>query len=185
VTSPSLDVDELFAILAAGATARDGESINLLAHALQCADLLAERAPGDRELQVAGLVHDIGTNLSPDQPATHAVTGADAIRSLLGERVATLVAAHDQAKRYLVTVDDDYRARLSGRSIETLAEQGGLLDASARQAFEDLPDFEACVTLRRADDDAKVPGHPTAALATWRPVVESLLTTRPEADGLL
>jgi predicted HD phosphohydrolase len=177
VTLRSLDVDELFTTLAAGATARDGETINLLAHALQCADLLAERAPDDLELQVAGLVHDIGTNIAPDQPATHAVTGADAIRSLLGERIASLVAAHDQAKRYLVAVDDAYRARLSARSIETLAEQGGLLDDAARQAFEDSPDFEACVTLRRADDDAKEQGRPTSTITSWRPLVESLLSS--------
>jgi predicted HD phosphohydrolase len=169
-----LDLDGLFVALAAGARARDGETVNLLAHALQCADLLAERAPDDLELQVAGLVHDLGTTIAPDQPATHAVTGADAVLPLLGGRVAALVAAHDQAKRYLVTVDDDYRARLSARSIETLAEQGGFLDDAGRQAFEARPDFEACVTLRRADDDAKVPGRPTTALSAWRPVAESL-----------
>ncbi len=175
MTLRSLDVDELFATLAAGATARDGETINLLAHALQCADLLAERAPGDLELQVAGLVHDIGTTIAPDQPATHAVTGADVIRSLLGTRVADLVERHDEAKRYLVTADEQYRDRLSARSVETLVAQGGILDDAGRAAFEAAPDFDAYVVLRRADDDAKVVGKPTAMLATWRPVVESLV----------
>jgi predicted HD phosphohydrolase len=169
-----LGIDELFATLASGATARDGESINLLAHALQCAELLRERVPDDLELQVAGLVHDLGTVLEPDRPATHAATGAAAVRSVLGTRVAGLVAHHDEAKRYLVAADDGYRARLSARSLETLVDQGGLLDASGQATFEASPDFAACVTLRRADDDAKVPGKATTPLAAWRPVVEAV-----------
>ncbi len=177
MTQP-LDVEGCCSTLAAGARARDGESINLLAHALQCADLLAQRAPDDLELQVAGLVHDIGTALAPDRPATHAITGADAVRPLLGDRVATLVAAHDQAKRYLVTVDAGYRDRLSARSIETLVEQGGLLGPTECETFERGSDFRACVTLRRADDDAKVPGCATSTLASWRPVMEALATRR-------
>jgi len=177
VTQP-LDLDQLFVLLAAGATARDGETVNLLAHALQCADVLAARAPEDLELQVAGLVHDIGTTIEPDAPATHAVTGAAAVQSLLGERIAALVAAHDQAKRYLVTVDADYRARLSDRSIETLAAQGGLLDDSARAAFEGSSHFHACVALRRADDDAKESGRATTTLGSWRARVESLTVAR-------
>jgi predicted HD phosphohydrolase len=174
----SLDLDGLFETLAAGKGARDGETVNLLAHALQCAGLLATRAPDDLELQVAGLVHDLGTVLAPNEPATHAKTGADAVRLLLGDRVAALVAAHDQAKRYLVTIDDDYRERLSDRSIETLARQGGFLDDAARVAFERNPDFEACVALRNADDDAKVPGLATARLDSWRPPVEMLVGRR-------
>jgi len=173
-----LDVDELFTTLTQGARARDGESINLLAHALQCAQLLAAKAPGDTELQIAGLVHDIGTTIEPDHPATHAITGARAVRVLLGDRVADLVERHDEAKRYLVTVDAAYRERLSERSIETLADQGGLLDDAGRAAFEAHPDFEACVALRRADDDGKVPGLSTRGLETWRPAIDSLVDRR-------
>jgi len=171
-----LSVDELFATLATGATARDRESINLLAHALQCAQLLVTQAPDDLELQIAGLVHDIGTTIAPGEPATHARTGARAVRPLLGDRVAGLVERHDEAKRYLVTVDATYRGRLSARSLETLVDQGGLLDQAGCAAFEAAPDFESHVTLRRADDDAKVPGRSTAALDTWRPTVESLVS---------
>ena len=170
-----LGINELFVVLAAAATARDGESINLLAHALQCAQLLATQVPDDLELQIAGLVHDIGTTIAPEEPATHATTGARAVGELLGDRVADLVGRHDEAKRYLVTVDAAYRGRLSARSLETLVDQGGLLDDAGCTSFEAAPYFEACVALRRADDDAKVPGRSTAALATWRPAVESLV----------
>jgi len=174
--SDGLDINELFTTLAAGGSTDDGETINLLAHALQCAQLLATRAPDDLELQIAGLVHDIGTTIDPGQPATHAATGARAVRALLGNRVADLVARHDEAKRYLVTIDAGYGGRLSPRSLETFVDQGGFLDDAGCAAFAAAPDFDACVALRRADDDAKVPGRPTAALATWRPTVESIVS---------
>jgi predicted HD phosphohydrolase len=177
-SNAGLDVEELFATLTQGARARDGEAINLLAHALQCAQLLRAVDPSDTELQIAGLVHDIGTTIEPHRPATHASTGARAVRALLGDRVADLVECHDAAKRYLVTVDAAYRERLSDRSIETLADQGGLLDETGRAEFEATPDFDACIALRRADDDAKIPGLPTAPLSTWRPVVEALASRR-------
>ena len=173
-----MNVDELFATLARGATARDGETINLLAHALQCAQLLETSDPDDIELQIAGLVHDLGTIIEPDRPATHASTGARAVRALLGDRVADLVEHHDEAKRYLVTVDAAYRDHLSARSVETLVDQGGLLDDAGRASFEAGPDFEACVALRQADDDAKVPGVPTRKLETWRPAIDLLFDRR-------
>jgi predicted HD phosphohydrolase len=182
MTSRSLDdVDSLFEELTASAEHRDGETINLLEHSLQCAQLLADRAADDPELQVAGLVHDLGTVLVPGRPATHAATGARAVRALLGDRVAELVGRHDEAKRYLVTVDRAYRDRLSDRSIETLATQGGALDDKARAAFEASEHFDSCIELRRCDDDAKVQNHPTLPLTAWRPVVERVVEAVVEA----
>lgn len=172
--SPPESAAELFALLATGAGADDGETVDLLDHSLQCAALLAEVAPDDRELQVAGLVHDIGTLLEPGKPETHATTGAAAIARLLGPRVADLVARHDDAKRYLVTVEPRYREVLSERSIETLREQGGLLDPRERAAFEAHPCFSELLSLRRADDAAKVAGRDVQELRTWRSVVDTV-----------
>lgn len=166
--------EALCAVLEAGAGVADDEDVDLLSHALQCADILARVAPGDIELQVAGLVHDVGTLLAPGHAATHAAVGAAAVSELLGARVARLVAAHDQAKRYLVTVDPRYRHRLSARSLETLRVQGGLLDPEERKAFAARPDLEACLALRRADDAAKVPGVAVPGLGRWRPLLERL-----------
>ena len=103
-------------------------------------------------------MHDIGTALVPDAPDRHARIGADAVRPLLGARVARLVAGHAEAKRYLVAVDAEYRASLSARSIVTLAAQGGPLDERAAAAFARGRDAGDLVELRRADDAAKVPG---------------------------
>jgi predicted HD phosphohydrolase len=181
VTSGAIgDVDSLFAVLESGAGANDAEDVDLLAHGLQCAALLGDAAPHDRELQVAGLVHDVGTVLWPDRPRTHARAGAAAVAGLLGERVAWLVGHHDEAKRYLVTVDSDYTSQLSPVSVLTLEAQGGQLDAAERARLESAPWLEDALTLRRADDAAKVRGRDVPPLAHWRPMVErvSVLASR-------
>ena len=181
MTSPSIgDVDTLLATLEAGAGATDAEDVDLLAHGLQCAANLAAVAPHDQMLQVAGLVHDIGTVLCPDRPRTHARGGAAAVADLLGERVAWLVGHHDEAKRYLVTVDADYTARLSPASVRTLEVQGGRLDDGERTRLESEPWLADLLTLRRADDDAKIPVRVVPDLAHWRPVVDRLSVWRQQ-----
>jgi predicted HD phosphohydrolase len=160
-------VDGLLEALDAGRLAHDGEAVDLLTHGLQCAAHLERARPEDLGLQIAGLVHDIGTVLAPDRPADHAPLGADTVRPLLGDRIAALVGGHEAAKRYLVTVDARYRDRLSPRSRETLRLQGGLMDPDERAAFLARPDADALVALRRADDAAKVPGAPVPGLDHW------------------
>jgi len=171
-------VDDLFACLAVGDRAFDGETIDLLAHGLQCAALLAAADPDDLELQIAGLLHDVGTIVAPGQPSRHARIGADVVRPLLGDRVAALVGGHDWAKRYLVTTDATYRERLSPRSIATLRGQGGLLDPTERSAFEQRSEFDALLALRRADDDAKEQGRAVPPLEHWRRAVDELVAAQ-------
>ena len=160
-------VDGLLELLDAARHETDGEAVDLLTHGLQCAAALEHAVPGDLELQVAGLVHDLGTVLEPDRPATHATTGGAVLRPLLGHRVADLVAGHEEAKRYLVTVDAHYRGCLSPRSVATLRDQGGLLDPEERAAFLARPECEGLVALRRADDAAKDPEVCVPGLDHW------------------
>ena len=167
--------DELVATLEATAGLADDEPVDLLADALQCAAILERVAPADHELQIAGLVHDLGTVLAPGRPAAHAAVGASAVRELLGDRVAELVAHHDAAKRYLVTTEPGYRHRLSTRSRETLRLQGGLLDPEERAALDGYADLDAVLTLRRADDAAKTPGARVPGLGHWRATLEGLV----------
>ena len=166
-------VDDLLALLATGAGVDDGEVIFLLDHMLQSAALLAERAPEDTELQVAGLVHDLGWMLT-DDPARHATTGAKAVEPLLGPRVAALVQGHDHAKRYLVSTDPEYRSQLSETSVVTLVFQGGDMGAEEQAEFEAHEHFASLVTLRRADDAAKVPARIVPALDTWRATLDEV-----------
>jgi predicted HD phosphohydrolase len=129
--------------------------------------LLRVEHPDDPDLAIAGLVHDVWDAVSPDH-ADHERRGAALVEPLLGTRVARLVAGHVVAKRYLATADAGYRAQLSGRSTETLAQQGGALAAAEVDELAASPDFEAMVTLRRADERAKVPGAVVPGLDEWR-----------------
>ncbi|MBQ1088520.1 inositol oxygenase family protein [Streptomyces sp. B93] len=101
-------VEELMELLyACQGAAPDGGGaptpVDLHEHALQTAALLRRSRPADKELQVAGLVHAIGRLLHPGG-AGQADLAADAVRTLLGERVARLVRQQGSAGRH---PDDD------------------------------------------------------------------------------
>jgi predicted HD phosphohydrolase len=183
VSAPFADVDALFDALRASSDADDEGGLSILEHCLQCVELLRHSHAADRELQVAGLVHDLGWledsgggwTLRLD--ATHDVEGRALVQPLLGERIGTLVGEHVAAKRYLLTTDSGYAALLSQRSEATLGFQGGLMDAAEVAAFGGRADREDLVSLRRADDAAKVRGvvvAPLHSLDRWRPVVEAV-----------
>lgn len=149
---------------------RSGDPVDILDHGLQVAAVLAERHPDDEELQVAGLVHDIGHRLVPGDEAGHGAHAAAAVEGLLGPRVARLVALHIPAKRYLAATDPGLV--LSPESARTLGCQGGPMASREAAAFEADPDFSGAVALRRADDAGKTVGLRVSGLHHWRPVVE-------------
>ncbi|MFF3567340.1 HD domain-containing protein [Nocardia jiangxiensis] len=170
-------VDELMSLLATCADVwdmpdRSGDPVDILDHDRQCAELLRRYHPEDEELQIAGLVHDIGHLLAPGDDAGHGRTGAAAVRELLGARVARLVELHVVAKRYLAATDSQHTAGLSASSKRTLVTQGGPMTKAEAAAFEADPEFAAALALRRADDSGKVVGLAVAPLESWRPVIE-------------
>jgi predicted HD phosphohydrolase len=142
-----------------------------LDHGLQCAELLRRADPDDMELQIAGLVHDVAHVWdAPGQPR-HGTMGADAVRGVLGARVANLVEGHVPAKRYLVATMPEYFALLSPDSVMTLESQGGPMDDVEVDEFEQDPDHLGMVALRAADDGAKVPGAAVPSLDFWLPTL--------------
>jgi predicted HD phosphohydrolase len=149
---------------------RSGDPVDLHDHALQTAALLRRGHPSDKELQVAGLVHDIGHLLRPGDDAGHADHAADAVRPLLGERVSRLVRLHVAAKRYLATPSPG--RGLSPQSALTLTVQGGVMTPREAAAFEHDSLSEDAVTLRQADDAGKVVGLDAGVMEDWRTVLE-------------
>ncbi|GAA5029682.1 HD domain-containing protein [Streptomyces siamensis] len=149
---------------------RSGDPVDLHDHALQTAALLRRGHPSDKELQVAGLVHDIGHLLRPGDDAGHAGHAADAVRPLLGERVSRLVRLHVTAKRYLAATSPG-RA-LSPQSALTPTRQGGPMTPREAAAFEHDPLAEDAVTLGQADDAGKVVGLDAGVMEDWRTVLE-------------
>ncbi len=175
-----MTLPELLEVLESMASelSEDTEGLSELDHGLQCAFELARVRPADPELQLAGLVHDIGHRYGPDD--RHGVLGAQRVRTLLGDRVAGLVEGHVPAKRYLVTTDASYRARLSSVSTRTLGVQGGPLSPDEMASFLSGPHAADAVELRRADDAAKVPGRRVPPLAHWVPVLADVAARRDE-----
>jgi predicted HD phosphohydrolase len=177
------DVDALFDALEASRDADDEGGLSILEHSLQCGALLRTSHPEDPELQVAGLVHDLGwLERSPGGwtlrlDAAHDVDGRELVRDLLGDRVASLVGGHVAAKRFLLATDTGYAALLSARSELTLEFQGGVMHADEIVAFKQRADRDDLVVLRRADDSAKVRGKAVPGLDTWRALVEQVART--------
>jgi predicted HD phosphohydrolase len=181
VTGAFVDVDALFDALRASAEADDEGGLPILDHCLQCAASLRGSHPHDEELQVAGLVHDLGWLELDDGrwtlvlDAAHDVAGRALVAPLLGARIASLVGGHVAAKRYLLATDPAYAAGLSARSEETLTFQGGVMTAAEAAEFARRPDRDDLVALRRADDAAKVRGAAVEPVESWRPVVERVV----------
>lgn len=124
-------VEELMDLLYACRGTRDvrdrgGTPVDAHDHALRTAALLRRGRPADKELQVAGLVGPVGRLLWPDEPAVGADRAADAIRALLGERVAGLVLRH---ARYGLPADDDLLTlRAADEEARTACFDAGVLE---------------------------------------------------------
>jgi predicted HD phosphohydrolase len=147
----------------------EGDPVDLLAHGLQCADVLRARYPDDLGLQLAGLVHDIGHAAGGGDP-DHAGVGAEAVRPLFGDRVADLVGLHVEAKRYLAATE---AYDLSPASLLSLSRQGAAMSAAEAERFAARPEAAAAIALRRADEAAKEVGRSVPGLDAWAPRVRA------------
>ena len=147
-----------------------GEDVSQLEHATQTA-LLAEKEnpyslPYRRELILASFLHDVGHLLCFEDKTIekmgelgvkkHEDLGADYLFSLgFSSVVCDLVRNHIKAKRYLITMDEDYYNNLSEASKQTYLYQGGKLNNQELEEFEKNPYFDYHLKLRSYDDRAK------------------------------
>lgn len=178
-----MDIVERIEILfnAYGHSAYEGhrrESVTVLQHALQCAQL-AEWAQADDSLVVAALLHDIGHFV--EAPAAsdlfddvHEMRALPFLAAAFGAPVTEPVRLHVQAKRYLVATDRKYAGTLSAASAHSLSLQGGPMCDDECRLFEDLPYALEAVALRRWDDLAKTPGKKTPPLDYYLPLLREL-----------
>jgi gamma-butyrobetaine dioxygenase len=159
-------VNKIFDLFARhGEEAYFAEPVSQLEHALQTA-WQAEQARATDSLIAAALLHDIG-HLLHKLPEDIADQGIDAKHERVGggwlarhfsPAVAEPVKLHVTAKRYLCAVDAAYQARLSPASIQSLALQGGVMDAEAVHRFEQSEFYREAIALRQWDDEAKIVG---------------------------
>lgn len=141
-----------------------GEPVSQIEHMSQAAQL-AMKEGYDDEVILAAFFHDIGHICVMDQPnesmngygiVSHEKIGADYLRKAgFSERVAKLVENHVQAKRYLTFKYPFYYEALSDASRKTLVFQGGPMDHSEAEAFEQDPLFSISLRMRQWDEMAK------------------------------
>jgi [1-hydroxy-2-(trimethylamino)ethyl]phosphonate dioxygenase len=181
----SLSEEILSIYQARGAEAYFGERVSMTEHGLQAAHFAAaEGAP--EPLILAALLHDIGHLLEavPDAiedwtvDARHEELGARWLAGRFGAEIAEPVRLHVPAKRYLCATDGQYFARLSAASVHTLRLQGGPMSPREVPEFEAQRFWREAVRVRRWDDQGKVAGLKTRALAEYAALIERVARPR-------
>ncbi len=158
-----------------------GEDISQLEHALQAAAYAQFLRPNDIEFIVAALLHDIGhllprgdNQMGPFGKKDHEIIGANFLRECgFSERVAQLVQAHVDAKRYLRYKNQKYA--LSHGSEQSLIAQGGPMSEQEAETFEAADFFEDKIAIRRCEEHAKEKDKEVADLSAYRNMVLELL----------
>jgi gamma-butyrobetaine dioxygenase len=168
------EIAEVAALFAgAGMQEYGGEVVTVSAHMLQAA-AQAERWGAPDNLVAAALLHDVGHCL-PFSGDRHEDTGADWLARWFPPDVVSAVRLHVAAKRYLCAVEPAYAGTLSDASTQTLQLQGGPMTPEEARAFEQNPDAESAVAVRRWDDAAKDPDVSPPDFDHFRPLLERVL----------
>ncbi len=105
---------------------------------------------------------------------SHERAAAAYVQPRLGELVASLIAHHVAAKRYLVAVDAAYVRSLFAASQVSLVRQGGPAALDEIRRWKAKAWWPQALLLRSIDDRAKVPGAPTLPVARFRSVLARL-----------
>ncbi len=159
-------IEDLVDLLnAQGGSAYFGEPVSVLEHSLQAAHY-AEVAGAAPALISAALLHDVGHMLhgldegiaDHGHDGMHEEVAAGYLARWFGPDVTEPILLHVPAKRFLCWDKQDYLARLSPSSIQSLALQGGPMNDEQAAGFLLNPFAEAAIALRHWDDEAKVPG---------------------------
>ncbi|OQV23024.1 hypothetical protein BV898_03073 [Hypsibius exemplaris] len=164
----------------------DGEPVSQTSHMIQCAMLAMAHAPDDVDIILGAFLHDIGHLLGHAEGAEsmggfgtvgHEQIGADYLTARgFSPKVCAMVRHHVDAKRYLVATDQEYAAKLSPASTETLRWQGGPMTEMEAAGFRANPYFEDIIRVRKWDEKAKDCSAKLAPLTTFEKLMEDHLT---------
>lgn len=159
-----------------------GEAVTQMEHALQAATFAKKHQASDA-LITASLLHDIGHLLHalPDDAPDHGVDdlheelAAVFLEKYFIKEVVEPAKLHVQAKRYLCFVDANYYNTLSEPSRQSLALQGGIMNAEEAADFEKFENYKEAVLLRTWDDLAKDPLMQTDTIESFAPYIANTL----------
>ena len=157
-------VDDISRMFETKGSASYGEDVTQLEHMVQSGYLAAEEGY-DNEVVIAAFLHDIGhicvehngeASMGKFGARRHEHIGADYLRARgFSEKIAILIEAHVEAKRYLTHKYPEYLSKLSEASLATLKYQGGPMSETEAAAFEAGPHFDLCIKMREWDDAGK------------------------------
>lgn len=158
-----------------------GEPVTVLEHCLQAAFFARQDASTDA-LVVAALLHDLG-HLLHTEGEDAADYGLDTRHEELADRtlathlpkaVTEPIRLHVAAKRYLCFANPAYRDALSPSSELSLQLQGGPMTVREAEEFLASPFARDAVSLRRWDDEAKIPKLPVPPISGYLPQLKTL-----------
>jgi len=169
-----------------------GEPVSQIEHMCQCAQL-AEEAGAGEEMILAAFFHDIGHLYAFAYPekelqhmddcgiVDHEKLGADyLLEKGFNSKIASLVASHVNAKRYLTYKYPEYQDKLSPASKVTLEHQGGMMNEKEALEFEADELFNEYITLRKWDELAKEENKPLPDLEKYKKMMERQLQVDSE-----
>jgi phosphonate degradation associated HDIG domain protein len=159
-----------------------GEAVTQMEHALQAATFAKKNNASDA-LITASLLHDIGHLLHalPDDAPDfgvddlHEELAAIFLEKYFIKEVVEPAKLHVQAKRYLCFVDAGYYNTLSEPSRQSLALQGGIMNAEEAAEFEKYENYKEAVLLRTWDDLAKDPTMQTDPIESFATYIANTL----------
>lgn len=164
-----------------------GEHISMAEHMLQSA-YYAEQKNSSDAIITAALLHDFG-HLILELPEDitengidgyHEDVGAKCLAPYFPKQIIDAIALHVQAKRYMCAIKPKYHGQLSQASQDTLAVQGGPMDAQEIAAFELEPFYKDALQVRLFDDLGKdlTLAHPD--LAYYLRIAQQFVTSKPQ-----